>query len=100
MKPKPFTIEDLLRVQRPTGLVPLHLSPDGRWLALSLRPVYDDASTRGPWLNEEVAGSHVLVVDTATGGTQRPFAAAASSWGGQWSPDGQCLAAYSVEDEH
>jgi len=37
MKRKVFTIDDLLSIKQPTGLVPLHLSPDGRWLTLSAR---------------------------------------------------------------
>src|SRR4051812_3973929 len=94
MEKKPLSIDDLLNVQRPTGLVPLHLSPDGRWLTLSVRPTYQDAAQQGQWLNEEVIGSQVLIADTTTGEVTRPFPEAASSWGGQWSPDGRWLAAY------
>jgi dipeptidyl aminopeptidase/acylaminoacyl peptidase len=79
-------------------MVPLHLSPDGRWLTLSVRPVYQDMSSPAQWLNEEVSPSHALVLDTTTGETRKPFATADSSWGGQWSPDGRWLAAYALHE--
>jgi len=99
MKGRPFAIDDLLNLRRPTGMVPLHLSPDGRWLTLTVRPVYEDRS-RGPHqpLNVEVRGSRVLVVDTSTGQSREPFARRATSWSAQWSPDGGRLAAHVQHD--
>lgn len=90
-----LTVHDLLDLQRPTGFVPVSLSPDGRWLTLTARPVYEGRSEAETcWINEEVRASRVVVIDTATGHSREPFPPGSSSWGGQWSPDGSRLAAY------
>ncbi|MFQ6041951.1 MAG: S9 family peptidase [Candidatus Poribacteria bacterium] len=100
MKGKILTIEHLLNIQRLTDRAPLHLSPDGRWLALSVQGVRKDATGvikhgfQADGVNWMMAGSRILVVDTSTGEAQEPFPAGSVSWGAQWSPDGSRLAAY------
>jgi dipeptidyl aminopeptidase/acylaminoacyl peptidase len=90
-----FTLQHLLDLKRPTGFVPVSLSPNGRWLTLTARPVYEGrSSAESGWVNEEVRTSRVLVIDTATGESREPFPPSSSSWGGQWSPDSSRLAAY------
>ena len=90
-----FTLQHLLDLKRPTGFVPVSLSPDGRWLTLTARPVYEGRSgAETGWVNEEVRASRVLVIDTAAGESRDPFPPGSSSWGGQWSPDSSRLAAY------
>jgi hypothetical protein len=95
-----FTVDHALGLWEPTGRVPLHLSPDGRHLALSARrggraaPLGEDQSFDDAGVPVEAIGSRVLVVDTATGATRAPFPDGSTSWGGQWSPDGTRLAAY------
>ena len=95
-----LTVTQLRQLRKPTYRVPLHVSPDGASLAVSV--TRDEPSAEVPdaqgftpsGLPDEAVGSRVLVVNTATGETEEPFSAARTSWGGQWSPDGTMLAAY------
>ena len=90
------TIASLIDLPKPTGRMPFHLSPDGRRLALGVqRRTY---GARGPRFDEwgvptEMAGSSVVVVDTATGESMQPFPEGSVSWGAQWSPAGDRLVA-------
>jgi len=94
-----FTVDHLLRIRRPTWVVPMHVAPDGALLALT---VQEAARKGGPYHNgfdanrvsQAMAGSRVWVVDTASGETIEPFPEGSISWGGRWSPDGTRLAAY------
>lgn len=98
--PQPLTLDHVLNVIQPTTRVPLHLSPDGRRLAFSVQPAGGRAHAVRPdgFMDDgvpvEMAGSRVLVVDTASGATQAPFPRESVSWGPRWSPDGRRLAAY------
>ena len=90
------TIASLIDLPKPTGRMPFHLSPDGRRLALGVQRRTEGA--RGPRFDEwgvptEMAGSSVVVVDTATGESMRPFPEGSVSWGAQWSPAGDRLVA-------
>ena len=90
------TIASLIDLPKPTGRMPFHLSPDGRRLALGVQRRTEGA--RGPRFDEwgvptEMAGSSVVVVDTATGESMRPFPEDSVSWGAQWSPLGDRLVA-------
>ena len=89
-------IASLIDLPKPTGRMPFHLSPDGRRLALGVQRRTEGA--RGPRFDEwgvptEMAGSSVVVVDTATGESMRPFPEGSVSWGAQWSPAGDRLVA-------
>ena len=89
-------IASLIDLPKPTGRMPFHLSPDGRRLALGVQRRTHGA--RGPRFDEwgvptEMAGSSVVVVDTATGESMRPFPEDSVSWGAQWSPLGDRLVA-------
>ncbi|MDE2705309.1 MAG: prolyl oligopeptidase family serine peptidase [Gemmatimonadota bacterium] len=89
-------IASLVDLPKPTGRMPFHLSPDGRLLALGVQRRTEGA--RGPKFDEwgvprEMAGSSVVVVDTATGESMRPFPEDSVSWGAQWSPAGDRLVA-------
>jgi len=100
MQGKSLTIEHLINVQRPTDRTPLHLSKDGRWLALSVQGTQRDTAVamehgfRADGVGWQMMGSRVLIVDTATGASKEPFPSGSVSWGAQWSPDGSQLAAY------
>jgi dipeptidyl aminopeptidase/acylaminoacyl peptidase len=95
-----MNIERLLRLERPTGLVPLHLSPDGCRLAISVRPIHEgQPGAGGAWRNEEVRPSRIVIIDTATGEKRDPFPATSTSWGGAWSPDGERLAAWVAHED-
>src|SRR5436309_2734235 len=105
MAENPFTIDHILSVQRPTMFTPMHLSPDGRWLALSVQgrkrteevPHKDGFTAHG--VPAGATGSYILVVDTTTGHTLRPFPEDSTSWTGRWSPDGSLLAAYVQQED-
>ncbi|GHO61216.1 hypothetical protein KSC_001080 [Ktedonobacter sp. SOSP1-52] len=94
-----FTTDILFELSQPTTRVPLHLSPDGRYLLVSVQhqkrqskstghKSYTDTGIPRPMVN-----SRVLLVDTTTGVVDEPFPEGAS-WGAQWSPDGSAIAAY------
>lgn len=90
------TIASLIDLPKPTGRMPFHLSPDGRRLALGVQRRIQ--GVRGPRFDEwgvptEMAGSSVVIVDTATGESMRPFPEDSVSWGAQWSPAGDRLVA-------
>lgn len=102
MAGRAFSVDDFLQLQQPTFRVPMHLSPDGHLLSLTVAPrrreaLGPDQSFTSLGVPSDMAGSRVLVIDTMTGEVHQPFGAAATSWGGVWSPDGRCLAAY-VQD--
>ena len=99
MAQRQFTIDHFLSLQKPTTRVPLHLSPDGNLLAMSVQPERRETTGQSghvPFTPEgvpqEMIGSRVLIVDVRTISTRWPFDG--TSWGAQWSPDGQLLAAY------
>lgn len=100
-----ITIDALLGLRQPSIRVPLHLSPDGARLAISVQSKRRDAAVRRErgfspeGIPLEMVGSRVLIIDTATGAVETPFPATdATSWGAQWSPDGTLLAAYVQQD--
>ena len=79
--------------------VPFHLSPDGRWLALTVQERLPDRPTgerlRSPdGIPPDLVGSRVVLVETGTGEAREPFPPGSTSWAPQWSPDGRRLAAY------
>ena len=89
-------IAALVDLPEPAGRMPFHLSPDGRLLALGVQERGD--RPRGlkfdQWgVPREMVGSSVVVVDTATGSSTRPFPDGSESWGARWSPSGDRLAA-------
>ena len=97
-----FTVDRLLDMRRPTSRMPFSLTPDGRLLALSTtalsrgesRLVDDGEFDEWGVPVEEGAGSQVVIVDTQNRQVIQPFPEARTSWGAQWSPDGQYLVAY------
>ncbi|HEV2126765.1 MAG TPA: hypothetical protein VGW38_28750, partial [Chloroflexota bacterium] len=100
MAQRPFSVDDFLQLEEPTIRVPMHLSPDGRWLALSVQRKRREVGLGGQdgyrpdGVPAEAGSSRVLVVDTGTGATVEPFPQESTSWGAQWSPDGRYLTAY------
>ncbi|MCL4544686.1 MAG: hypothetical protein M1118_08845 [Chloroflexi bacterium] len=82
--------------QHPRAATPVY---DGRWLVLSVQrrqgaPLSGDRWFTDDGIAREMVGSEVLVVDTESGVTLRPFPEAGCSWGARWSPDGRPLAVY------
>ena len=105
MNQRTLTVTQLRRLRKPTYRVPLHVSPDGSELAVSVMrdtPGAEVSNAQGftpSGLPGEAVGSRVLVVNTATGAVEEPFSVARTSWGGQWSPDGTMLVAYVQQQE-
>ena len=97
---EPFTAEDMLKVA--TAQV-LDFSDDGRRVALSVRRLVDNAETDHRRYNDPsyVAPSRVelLVVDTRTGATERPFSSLVNIRQGAWSRDGAKLALLTTTED-
>ena len=100
---RPFTVDDLLKLNQFAHRCPWDLSPDGALLAVALseanrrEPLGDESSSRTVHgVHLESNGAHLLLLDTATGESIVPFPDASMSWAGRWSPDGQTLAAFVV----
>ena len=92
-----FTVDDLLNVNQFTHRCPWDISPDGGLLAVTLsqgkRRVPHDTD------NSQANGAYIVLVDVETGEPSEPFSDLRMSWAGRWSPDGQTLAAYVVEQD-
>ena len=99
---RPFTVDDLLKLNQFAHRCPWDLSPDGELLAVTLseanrrEPLGDESKVRTIHGVMEANGAHLLLLDTATGESIIPFPDAPMSWAGRWSPDGQTLAAFVV----
>jgi dipeptidyl aminopeptidase/acylaminoacyl peptidase len=97
---QPFTAEDMLNVA--TAQL-LDLSEDGRRVALSVRRLQDNAETDHRRFNDPsyVAPSMVdlLVVDTGTGATERPFSSLMNVRQAAWTRDGARLALLTVAED-
>jgi dipeptidyl aminopeptidase/acylaminoacyl peptidase len=100
MNRRKFTVNLLLGLYQPTNRVPLHLSPDGRKLIISVQnsrranDLGGDLSYTATGIPKAMVGSRILVVDCVTGSVEEPFPSGCTSWGAQWSPDGTRLVAY------
>ena len=93
-----FTVEHLLQLKVPATRIPFDLSPDGRFLALTMVAVGRSRSvlTSGEHSSvpQEVMRPSVVVLDTEESDSVHPFGETEVSWAPQWSPDGCRLAAY------
>ena len=83
------------------------LSPDGRWLAYTLRdPLRARLNQKsagffsGSGAPTSVSGTDVWITNTATGKSENVTRANGSNWGVSWSPDSKLLAFYSDRDGH
>ncbi|MBS1852801.1 MAG: S9 family peptidase [Acidobacteria bacterium] len=83
------------------------LSPDGKWLAYTLRdPVRTrlDQNSNGFFSDTgaptSVAGTDVWITNIATGKSENVTLGKGSNWGVSWSPDNKLLAFYSDRDGH
>ena len=95
-----LTTADVLGIYRPADREPMHLSPHGSLLAVTVRsgapgvPAEAGTSYSPDGVPLDKAGSRILVVDVESGDQVQPFADAEISWGARWSPDGSVLAGY------
>lgn len=90
-------LDDALGIRDFPIRAPVYLSPNGNWIAYTVRSLSKVKSSRGAWRSEtdvpqELIGSELWVTEVDTGVTHRVTDNwQASSWSGPWSPDGSQL---------
>ena len=99
-----LTVEDALRTRTFGELMPIGFSPDGRWLAYTIRDsqrTKPEDSTK--WIKAGrlrfVAGDDIVVCNLETGTTQNLTGGTGDNWLPTWSPDGHSLAFLSDRSE-
>jgi dipeptidyl aminopeptidase/acylaminoacyl peptidase len=99
----PLSIDAALAQPSFQPYAPIPVSPDGRWVAYTLK--YPDRATDEPggWftrtgISSVAVGTRVRITEVATGRTLPVGPDSATSWGPSWSPDGHYLAYYSNTD--
>ena len=98
-----FDVADAMAVKSFTGRTPLHLSPDGDYLAYVIQepqtrvhPLFEERVAHLPTgIPLELNGSQVWVVHLPTGESRRLACEQGMDWSPRWSPDGRHLAFYS-----
>lgn len=97
---QPFTAEDMLKV---TSISVLDISDDGRRVAASARTSWDNPETDhrrcGDPMYLSPSRVTLLVIDTKTGATEKPFKGLASVRRAAWSRDGKRLAILTADEE-
>ncbi len=99
----PLKIEDALGALTFANDAPVDLSPDGEWVAYTIR---DDRKRETPseakftlytktGVYEEAIGCDIWITNTKTGESRNLTKGKGSSWSPVWSPDGKYLAFYS-----
>ncbi len=97
-----FTIQDALRVKYMTSRTPISLSPDGEWVAYTVR---DDTRVEGgteghihytlTGAPRETDGCDIWIANTGTNEVRNLTQSKGTSSNPSWSPDGKFLAFYS-----
>ena len=96
-----FTLEDGLKLNSFLPMVPIGITPDGRWLAYNIqnREQYEGGGGNTAYSKTgvmiEMAFGTVWVTDTLTGEHRNLTPNWGSSWAPRWSPDGTRLAFFS-----
>jgi dipeptidyl aminopeptidase/acylaminoacyl peptidase len=93
----PLSAEELLRMRTPVETSPIALSPDGKWLAYTVRDNTPAQPTNGSsyvatGVRTGDRGAEIFIVNVSDRGTRKIAAGAGSSWLPTWSPDGRYLA--------
>jgi len=100
----PVPIKDVLEQRGFPPLTRTQLSPDGEWVAYTLKrdaaAAGETAATSGKWHTSTgvpvpLQGSDIELTNLTTGQTRNLTRAQGSSWAPVWSPDGTQLAFYS-----
>ncbi len=97
----PFDSEKWLEKKSPAYMVPITVSADGKWLAVTMGGLVTEGASNTPSLpreggmfataSEDLAGAEVWVVERETGRMTRPFRGFAASYSAAWSPAGAKL---------
>lgn len=99
-----FSQDILFSIKYPTTTVPLALSPDGRWLAITLQSAksckLSELGFTKNGVKEEFSGSSVVIFDTKTCETIDLFPNGSTSWSPLWAPDSKRLVAYVQHEGH
>ncbi|MGB3509074.1 MAG: prolyl oligopeptidase family serine peptidase [Microcoleaceae cyanobacterium] len=94
---QPFTIDQLITLQRIPVRTPFHLSPDGKYLAITVesgkRDFPSSTNNKRNSIPHNLAASKIKIIDTTTGSVTTPFGNI-KSMSPRWSEDGKLLAAY------
>lgn len=99
----PLTIEDALNVQSFGPLQPVGFSPDGKWLAYTVRknqrsrPIDQKAWAR-TGVPAWTSGTDIWISNVETGETKNLTGGNGANWLPTWSPDGRHLAFLSDRD--
>jgi dipeptidyl aminopeptidase/acylaminoacyl peptidase len=91
----PMPVDDALQMQSFPEFSPVAFSPDGRWLAYTVRRhslAVDDEEHMGSSIPSVRGGGDIYVTEVATRHTRRLTDGQSYSWMPAWSPDGRLLA--------
>jgi len=92
-----LSFEAIVNVKKPALKFPFTVSPDGRWLALTLSSFSPPSPSKN--LSSELAGSSLWLYDLRSGnGFEMISESGRSSWSGVWSPVENTLAFFSDAD--
>ncbi|MDE3260002.1 MAG: prolyl oligopeptidase family serine peptidase [Gemmatimonadota bacterium] len=99
-----FTVDHLLQLKVPAVRIPFDLSPDGRFLGLTMVCVGSNGSVlrsgESSGVPQEVMRPSVVVIDTEDASFVNPFGDTTVAWAPQWSPCGRYLAAFLQENDN
>ena len=96
--------EDALAIREFSHRAPIYLSPDGEWMAYTVRAPSQRPSIRGPSRSPsgvlgELIGSEVWVTEIEGGSSRNLTEGWGTSWSAGWSPDGNRLLFLSDREE-
>jgi len=102
-QPTPLPVSDVLTARSFAESSPIQFSPDGKWLAYTVRANRESKLTRqDDFLRAGVPtgakGADIFVVETGTGGSRMVTGGLGENWLPVWSPNGHYLAMLSDRD--